>query len=126
MRRITALGLWQLAATFCLPDNSDRARGEHSMSATDQLRRAGGIRRAMMWATIAALLIAPLLAMKLTPTVRWDESDFVAAAVVLIGVGIVVEAAVRMVNNSLARVAIIVAAFALGAMIWAHGAVGVF
>lgn len=80
----------------------------------------------MMWAVMAALLTAPLLAMKLTPAVRWDGPDFAAAAVVLIGVGIVVEAAVRMVDNSRARVAIIVAAFALGVTIWAHGAVGVF
>ncbi len=82
--------------------------------------------RAAMWGTLAALLVLPLVAMQLTPEVRWTPFDFAAAGVLLGGLGAAIEAAMRIAARSRVRAAIIAAALALTLLLWAEGAVGLF
>ena len=82
--------------------------------------------RLAMWTAIAGLLLLPLAAMHFTEEVRWDEADFAAAAILLVGAGIALEILVRTTSRPLYRAAL--GAVILGAvgLIWAHAAVGVF
>ena len=96
------------------------------MPTTDRLRQTGGIGLVLMWGTFAALLVAPLVAMQFTTAVQWTTSDFAAAAILLIGFGAVVHTVARLVDHSLIRGVVILVVLAVGVMIWADGAVGIF
>ena len=82
--------------------------------------------RAGMWATILVLLVCPLVAMQFTEEVKWDAADFVAAAALLGGFGIVVELARRLPVHFAVRVAGVGIALLAVLLIWADAAVGVF
>jgi hypothetical protein len=82
--------------------------------------------RRAMWLAFAETLIAPLIAMRLTPEVNWTASDFAAAALLLGTLGLAVEAATRFLRRPRARHLSIAAATAAAALVWAEGAVGVF
>ena len=82
--------------------------------------------RRAMWLALAALLIVPLVAMRLTPAVNWTASDFAAAALLLGTLGLVVEAATRFLHHHRARRLTVAAAIATVALVWAEGAVGLF
>ena len=78
--------------------------------------------RVTLW-SLAALL-SPLVAMQFTDEVRWDAADFIFAGILIGGVGVAYELAVRMTGNSAYRAG---AGFALAAAfltVWANGAVG--
>ena len=47
--------------------------------------------RILGWLGVAAILIAPAIAMRFTTEVNWTQSDFVFAGILLIGGGAVVE-----------------------------------
>ncbi len=83
------------------------------------------IRRAM-WLAFAALLVTPLIAMRVTPEVNWTASDFAAAALLLATLGLAIEAATRFLRHPRARRLTIAAATAAVALVWAEGAVGLF
>lgn len=77
------------------------------------------------WGTIAALIALPAVAMQFTREVNWTASDFVFAAVLLGGVGLALEMAVRASGNIAYRAG---AAIALGLsllLLWANAAVGI-
>jgi hypothetical protein len=82
--------------------------------------------RRAMWLAYAAILIAPLVAMRVTPEVNWTTSDFAAAALLLGTLGLAVEAATRFLHRPRARRLSIAAVTAAVALVWAEGAVGLF
>ena len=81
--------------------------------------------RVLGWGLIAALVALPAIAMQFTAEVNWTASDFVAAAVLLGGVGLAFELAVRASGHWAYRGG---AAVALGLsllLLWANAAVGI-
>ena len=59
----------------------------------DTLKRGLGLLRYPMWGGIAALLLAPLVAMRMgAEGVNWTAFDFIFAGVVLGGAGLLAEA----------------------------------
>lgn len=88
--------------------------------------RGGNVVRALGWATLAALLAVPALAMRFAPAAgfNWTAADFVAAAVLLGGLGLGLELAVRLSRDWAYRAG---AALAVGTgflLLWANLAVG--
>lgn len=92
--------------------------------ADDNGRRGLGWVRPVGWGLAAALLAAPLVAMQFTPEVDWTTGDFLFAAVVLGGVGIALELAVRISTSSSYRIAAGLGLAAGLMLIWVNGAVG--
>lgn len=82
--------------------------------------------RLALWGAVGVVLLTPLVAMRLSDQVVWTGSDFLFAALLLIGGGLVIELALRFVRDR--RLALGVAALVLLGvlLIWAQGAVGVF
>jgi len=77
------------------------------------------------WSIAALLLLLPLVAMQFTDKVNWTASDFVFAGVMIGGVGIVFELAVRMTRNRAYRGGVAVALAAAFLLIWINAAVGI-
>ena len=76
--------------------------------------------------TIALLLLIPLIAMQFTDQVNWTPFDFVIAAILLLGIGILCELAMRKIKNSKTRIIVVVGLVILLFLIWAELAVGIF
>lgn len=85
-----------------------------------------GRRRSIVWGTSCALLLFPLVAMRFTDDVRWDRADFVAAAGLLLVLGVVIELASKLLHRTLTRATVIGMASVAVTLIWADAAVGVF
>ena len=83
----------------------------------NRLRLAG-------WSGVALLLLAPLVAMRFTEDVVWTVSDFVAAAVLLGGLGLAIELAVRNSSNTAYRIAAGLAILGAFGLAWVNLAVG--
>ncbi len=83
------------------------------------LRRAG-------WALVAVILMLPAVAMRFTDDVQWTVSDFVFAAVLLIGGGLLIELAVWKARSLPARLALCLAVLVVMSLIWVEAAVGIF
>jgi len=90
----------------------------------DGARRANPWRIAG-WGTAALILLAPLVAMQFTSEVQWTAFDFVFAAILLLGVGIPLELAVRKSGDSAYRVGVGVALLGAFLLLWINGAVGI-
>lgn len=86
------------------------------MMTAQTLRKAG-------WSLAAALLLAPAIAMQFTREMNWGAGDFVAAALIIGGIGLGLEAAARLQG----RTRVIVGALAVlaGLAVWAELAVGI-
>ena len=80
--------------------------------------------RAAGWSIAALLLLAPLAAMRFTDEVSWTGSDFIFAAILIGGVGLAFELAVRTTRNLAYRGGVGVALAAAFLTIWVNGAVG--
>ena len=80
--------------------------------------------RILGWGTAAALLLLPLVAMQFTSEVNWTPSDFAFAGVMIGGVGIVYELAVRATASHAYRGGVAMALAATFLVIWVNGAVG--
>jgi hypothetical protein len=76
------------------------------------------------WGLAVLALLTPFLAMQFTGEVNWTGSDFIFAAVLIGGVGLLFELTVRMSDNSSYRAGIGLALAASFLTIWASGAVG--
>lgn len=76
--------------------------------------------------TASALLLTPLIAMQFTREVNWTAVDFIAAAVLLFGTGLVCEFVMRKVKNIGYRVIICGAILVVLFLVWAELAVGIF
>lgn len=83
------------------------------------LRRAG-------WTLVAVILMLPAVAMRFTDDVQWTVSDFVFAAVLLIGGGLLIELAVWKARSLPARLALCLAVLVVMSLIWVEAAVGIF
>ena len=83
-------------------------------------------RRVVIGASIAALLLAPLLAMQITDEVAWSATDFVLAAVLLGSTGLAYEIVASNVQEPTHRYALTAVIVAIAATIWAQGAIGLF
>lgn len=82
--------------------------------------------RALLWGALGALFLLPVIAMMLTSEVRWTGFDLVAAAVLLGGLGLAIELAVRFAPSNRARFVLAGIAVLAVALVWAEGAVGLF
>lgn len=91
-----------------------------------RMRSSARSGRNAIWAVIAALLLAPLVAMQFTAEVRWTASDFFAAAALLFGAMAAYEVATHVFRGSLGRVLAGGALTGAVLLIWAEGAVGLF
>jgi peptidoglycan/LPS O-acetylase OafA/YrhL len=76
--------------------------------------------------TALLLLLVPLIAMQFTKEVNWSGFDFIAAAVLLFGTGLLCEFVLRKVKKIEYRIAICAALLILLLLIWAELAVGIF
>jgi len=76
--------------------------------------------------SVAILLLIPLLAMQFTNEVTWTFSDFVVAAIMLLGTGFTIDFVLRKVTKIQYRIAICIAVLALLLLVWAELAVGIF
>ena len=75
---------------------------------------------------VIALLMIPLVAMQFTDEVNWSLFDFGVAAVLLLGVGALLDFMIRNVKNRNLRIALCIAILLLVFLIWAELAVGIF
>lgn len=95
------------------------------MTQANGLLHAGNVRIGA-WGLAALALLAPLVAMQFSDEVIWGAEDFVAAALLLGGAGLALEATIRFVRSTRARIMIGLAIAAAFALIWAELAVGLF
>lgn len=78
------------------------------------------------WGAAVALVLAPLVAMRLdAPGVNWTLGDFLFAIVMIGGTGILCELATRLSRNWAYRSAVALALLASFLMVWINAAVGI-
>lgn len=83
-------------------------------------------RRLFMLTAVAVLLMVPLVAMQFSSEVNWTTSDFLVAAVLLLGTGFLSEVVLTRVKSLSTRLILCgLVLFALF-LIWAELAVGIF
>jgi hypothetical protein len=93
--------------------------------ASDTIMAGKGNRwRIAGWAIAAGILLLPFIAMQFTREVNWTGSDFIFAAVLIGGVGLLFELTLRMSDNKPYRAGVALALAASFLTIWATGAVG--
>jgi hypothetical protein len=78
------------------------------------------------WAVAGLALLAPLVATQMTSEANWGPGDFLAAALLLTGLGLGVELAVRLLRTDLQRWLATGGLALTAALIWAELAVGIF
>jgi len=81
--------------------------------------------RIVLWGSVIALLLLPLLAMQFTDEVHWTGFDFAAATVLLGGTALLLELAFRKKNTVARRVGWSIAALSSLLLIWINLAVGI-
>lgn len=74
----------------------------------------------------AALLLIPLIAMKLTNEVNWKTSDFAVAGILLAGTGLALEFILRKTKTRCNRTILVISLILILLLIWAELAVGIF
>lgn len=79
----------------------------------------------LLWLTIGAVLLVPMIAMRFTAEVVWDAADFAAAALLLVGGGLAFETGARLARTTGQRLAIGAAILLVVAFLWADAAVGI-
>ena len=72
------------------------------------------------------LMLTPLVAMQFTSEVVWTPGDFLIFAVMLAGLGLLLEGASRIGHNATTRAWLMAGAVAIFLAIWAELAVGIF
>ena len=87
-------------------------------------RLGGSSWRIAGWGLAVLVLLTPFLAMQFTSGVNWTGSDFIFAAVLIGGVGLLFELTVRLSDSSAYRAGVGLALAASFLTIWASGAVG--
>ncbi|MFZ3008132.1 MAG: hypothetical protein WA047_18360 [Phenylobacterium sp.] len=95
------------------------------MTTDSKLGRGQGLRLAL-WGAIAALFVAPLVAMQFTDQMAWTAYDFAVFGALLLSGGLAYELAAWKVKDRRYRIAIGLALAAALTLVWADGAVGVF
>lgn len=87
--------------------------------------RRPNVVRIAAWSAAALLLLLPLIAMQVTDEVNWSLGDFIIAGVLLLGVGLPLELAVRTTGTTTYRWAVGLALGAAFLLAWINGAVGI-
>lgn len=80
----------------------------------------------VMWSTIAALLLLPLVAMQFSDEVKWGGEDFLFAGALLVGAGALFELGARKIQNARRLVILTCSLAAAVFFIWLEAAVGIF
>ncbi len=83
-------------------------------------------RLVLIVSVVAFLLLIPLVAMQFTEEVKWTLSDFILAAILLIGTGLIGDFVIRKVNKTKYRIALCAALLLALLLVWAELAVGIF
>jgi len=78
------------------------------------------------WSAVGLILLTPLAAMQFTSEVAWDALDFLFAAVLLIGAGLLLELLLWKARTPLVRLMLAAAVILSVLLIWAEAAVGIF
>lgn len=76
------------------------------------------------WTGVAVLLLLPAIAMCFTDAVQWSAGDFLFAALVLGGTGLLVELVVRRSGDNAFRAGAVLALFGILLLGWSNAAVG--
>jgi hypothetical protein len=76
--------------------------------------------------TALGLLLIPFIAMQFSNEVDWTAADFLVMGVLLLGVGFLVELAIRHVPKLQYRVVAIMVILGIFFLVWAELAVGIF
>jgi ABC-type proline/glycine betaine transport system permease subunit len=76
--------------------------------------------------TVVFLLLIPLVAMQFTNEVNWTLSDFVVAAVLLLGTGLICEFVMRKIKKTNHRIILCGVIMVALLLIWIELAVGLF
>ena len=103
---------------------------EHEVAARGDLGSDDRHRRSIPWRWVAwgaavCLLLLPAIAMQFTDEVNWSVSDFVIFGVMLLGVGVPLELAVRTTGDTTYRLAVVVALGAAFLLVWMSLGVGI-
>lgn len=85
----------------------------------------GRFGRLAVWGGAAALMLLPLLILRLAGNETWAPGDFVFLAILLAGIGVAYELAARVRDRSAYRVAVGLALAAALLLIWINLAVGI-
>jgi len=91
-----------------------------------QTGNSSKLRIRIILVTTALILSIPLIAMQFTKKVNWTLSDFVIAAVLLLGTGLAIDLVIRYVKTGLSRTILLVVILLLLFLTWAELAVGIF
>ena len=81
--------------------------------------------RILAWSAAAGLILLPLVAMRFTTEVNWSPADFVFAIVMIGGVGLLFDLAVRLSSSIAYRGGVALALLAMFLLIWVNLAVGI-
>ena len=76
--------------------------------------------------SIVLLLFIPLVAMLFTDEVKWSLADFIIAAALLFGTGLLCELILRNVRSKKQRIILCIIILAILMLTWAELAVGIF
>jgi hypothetical protein len=80
--------------------------------------------RIIGWGAAVTLILTPLVAMRFTSEVNWDETDFIVASIILGIVGGLIELAVRVSSNWYFRFGAMFSVLAGFMVVWSNLAVG--
>ena len=76
--------------------------------------------------SLDALLLIPLIGMQVSNEVNWTLFDFLSMGLLLLGLSIMIELVLRIVNRMAIRIVLIAIVVLLFLLTWAELAVGVF
>lgn len=76
--------------------------------------------------TVVILLLVPFFAMQFTSEVNWSAFDFLVAAILLFGTGLLIELVLRFVKKRNHRIFVCLGILAALFLLWAELAVGIF
>ncbi len=82
------------------------------------------ILRIVGWSMATLFLLLPLVAMQFTDEVNWGPEDFLFAAILLGGSGLICELALRRSSDNTYRVGVLLALASTFLLIWSNAAVG--
>ena len=94
------------------------------MTNADAAERRSSPWRIAGWSVAVLILLLPLVAMRFTSEVNWTTGDFIFAALLIGGVGVIFELTVRVTRNWAQRAGVAAALATAFLTIWANGAVG--
>ncbi|MGB1307588.1 MAG: hypothetical protein ACPG6B_01660 [Oceanihabitans sp.] len=84
-------------------------------------------KRILIFSVIVLLILSiPAIAMQFTDEVQWNFGDFVIAAILLLGTGVLLEIAAKVFKTKTLKVTASIGVIVLLILIWAELAVGIF